>query len=53
LNFLGILVGVAGIASLIPALTDTLVGIFGLGQIVWFIGLGIVLLRRNPKAAAQ
>ncbi len=53
LNFLGLLVGAAGIASLIPALTDTLVGIFGLGQIVWFIGLGMVLLRRNPKAAAQ
>ena len=53
LNFLGLLVGAAGIASLIPALTDTLVGIFGLGQIVWFIGLGIVLLRRNPNTAAQ
>lgn len=53
LNFLGLLVGAAGTASLIPALTDTLVGIFGLGQIAWFIGLGIVLLRRNPKAAAQ
>lgn len=53
LNFLGLLVGAAGIASLIPALTDTLVGIFGLGQIVWFIGLGIVLLRRNPNAAAR
>jgi hypothetical protein len=36
-----------GIISLIPGLTDLLIGVFGLSQIIWFIWLGIVLLRRN------
>jgi len=26
--------------------------VFGLGQIIWFIWLGIVLLRNNPSRAA-
>ena len=47
LNILGVLVGAVGIITIIPTLND-LVGVFGLGQIVWFIWLGIVLLRRNP-----
>jgi hypothetical protein len=52
LNILGLLVGAAGIISLIPGLTEGMVGIFGLGQIIWFVWLGIVLLRSNPSRAA-
>ncbi len=48
LNVLGLLVGVAGIISIIPGLTEVMVGIFSLGQIIWFVWLGIVLLRNNP-----
>lgn len=44
LNILGLLVGAVGIVSLIPGLTD-LVGAFGLGQVIWFVWLAIVLLR--------
>lgn len=44
LNILGLLVGAVGILSLIPGLTD-LVGAFGLGQVIWFVWLAIVLLR--------
>lgn len=44
LNILGLLVGAVGIVTIIPALNN-LVSVFGLGQIVWFIWLGIVLLR--------
>lgn len=44
LNILGLLVGAMGIVSLIPGLTD-LVGAFGLGQVIWFVWLAIVLLR--------
>ena len=51
LNILGLLVGAVGIISLIPGLAD-LVGIFGLGQIIWFVWLGIVLLRSNPGKTA-
>jgi hypothetical protein len=52
LNILGLLVGALGIISIIPGLTDVLVGIFGLSQIIWFIWLGIVLLRSNPVKLA-
>jgi hypothetical protein len=48
LNYLGILVGVVGIVSTVPGLSD-LAGVFGMSQILWFVWLGIVLLRRSPK----
>jgi hypothetical protein len=47
-NILGLLVGAVGIISLIPGLTD-LTGVFGLGQMIWFVWLGIVMLRRGPE----
>jgi hypothetical protein len=46
-NFLGLFVGVVGIISLFPGLTDLLVGVFGLSQVIWYVWLGIVLLRRK------
>jgi hypothetical protein len=50
LNYLGIVIGAAGILSALPGLGD--VGlIFGLVQIVWFIWVGIVMLRGRPGAA--
>ncbi|MDH4215565.1 MAG: DUF4386 family protein [Gallionella sp.] len=52
LNILGLLVGAVGIISLIPGLTEVMVGIFGLSQIIWFVWLGIVLLHSNPSRAA-
>jgi hypothetical protein len=51
LNLLGLLVGVVGIITILPGLID-LVGVFALSQIVWFVWLGIVLLRSNPSQAA-
>jgi len=51
LNVLGVLVGAVGIITTIPAL-NTLVAVFGLGQIVWFVWLGITLLRNSPSRAA-
>jgi hypothetical protein len=42
---------VVGIITIIPAL-NTLTGVFGLGQIVWFVWLGIILLRNDPSRAA-
>jgi len=44
-NYLGAGVGLAGILSAIPALGEVGGGIFGLTQIVWFVGVGILLLR--------
>jgi hypothetical protein len=42
LNYLGMFIGIAGILTIYPA--DVLTEIFGLGQIVWFTWLGIVML---------
>lgn len=53
LNILGLLVGAAGIISIIPGLTELMTGVFGLSQIIWFIWLGIVLLRSIRGRTAQ
>ena len=53
LNDLGLVLGVAGILhTAVPAL-ETLGAVFGLGLIVWFVWLGIVMLRSNPSVTAQ
>lgn len=44
LNFLGMSIGVVGIASVFPGMSD-LAGLFGITQIIWFVGLGITLIR--------
>lgn len=49
LNMLGVLIGVAGIVTVVPALAD-FGAIFGLGFILWFIWAGIVLLRAESPA---
>ncbi len=43
LNSLGILIGVAGILTIYPL--DIFTEIFGLGQIVWFIWIGVSIMR--------
>jgi len=50
LNWLGVAIGAAGVLSIVPALKDLAYG-FGLLQIVWFVGLGIVLLRTTSRPA--
>jgi hypothetical protein len=52
LNYLGVAIGVAGIVSVVPALAEIFIYIFALGQIVWFVWLGIVMLRSSSSAAA-
>jgi hypothetical protein len=52
LNILGLFAGAVGILSLIPGLTD-LTGAFGLSQMIWFVWLGIALLRGKPGPAEQ
>jgi hypothetical protein len=51
LNYLGAVIGVAGILSALPGLGE--VGlIFGLVQIVWFVWLGLCMLRPSRSTAA-
>jgi hypothetical protein len=47
LNILGVLVGSAGIFSVIPIITLPGVVIFGLGKIMWSLWLGIIMIRSN------
>ena len=54
LNYLGLVVSVAGLLTVVPALAELGLGyVFGLGSIVWFVWLGIVMLRSIPSAAAK
>ena len=52
LNYIGVVVGVAGILSIVPGLS-VLVGIFVLGQIAWFVWIGILMLRHNPNVVVR
>ena len=48
LNYLGLAIGVVGILSVVLSIVD-LLSIFALGLIVWFIWLGIVMLRMGAS----
>lgn len=45
LNYLGLIVGISGIATIYPA--EVLTEIFGVTQILWFIWLGISMLSQS------
>jgi hypothetical protein len=51
LNYLGVVTGAAGILSVV--LEPALAAVYGLGLIIWFVWLGIVLLRWSPVSAAE
>ena len=53
LNYLGVALGIAGVLTLIPALFDSLVMVFGPGMIVWSVWVGIVMLHKSPDVAVQ
>ncbi len=52
LNYLGIVIGGAGILSVVLG-SLALMSVNGLGLIIWFTWLGIVLLRRRPVPAGS
>ena len=52
LNSLGVVVGVAGVLTVVPALEVLGIG-FRLGEIVWVVWLGIVWFRGSRSAAAR
>ena len=45
-SIFGLVVGGAGLITVIPALGEIGGAVFGLTQIVWFVWLGIILLRQ-------
>jgi Domain of unknown function (DUF4386) len=52
LNYLGVVVGVAGILTVLLTALLPMAVVYGLGLIIWFAWLGIVMLRRSPVSAA-
>jgi Domain of unknown function (DUF4386) len=52
LNYLGVVVGLAGILYVFVA-SDAVLAVNALGLIIWFVWLGIVMLRRSPVSAAH
>src|SRR6056297_146432 len=50
-NYLGVVMGVAGLVTVVPALED--VGaVFGLGLIIWFVAVGISLMKDGRRSAS-
>jgi hypothetical protein len=54
LNYLGMIIGVSGILTVVPVLevlgaVEMLGIVFGLGLLVWFVWLGIIMLRSSPR----
>ena len=47
MNYFGLVVGVAGVLTVLLTSLDLMAFVYGLGLIIWFVWLGIVLLRRN------
>ncbi len=52
LGWLGVAIGLMGIASVVPALRDAGM-VFGMLQIVWLVWTGIVMLRTTERAAER
>lgn len=58
LNYLGVVIGVSGLLTVVPLLevlgaVEALGFVFGMGLIVWFVWLGVVLLRGDRSAVAE
>jgi Domain of unknown function (DUF4386) len=52
LNYLGVVIGVAGILSVVLTSLAMMAVVYGLCLIIWFVWIGIVMLRKSPVSAA-
>jgi len=52
MNYFGIVAGIAGIVTIVPVL-EPVGAVFGIGLIIWFIWLGIVLIRHSSGPVDQ
>jgi hypothetical protein len=52
LNWVGIVTAVAGLITVVPDF-EAVEMVFGLGSIVWFVGVGIALCRTSTQASAS
>lgn len=53
LNYFGVFIGLAGLVSVLPGLVNDVGVVFGAGQIIWFIWLGIILLKNSKQSEEQ
>lgn len=51
--YLGLVTGLGGLATVIPAFGDVAGAVFGLGAIAWFLGIGAVLVTARPQERGQ
>ncbi|GKT31354.1 DUF4386 family protein [Aduncisulcus paluster] len=47
INIVGVIVGVAGLLTISPALFDYTVMVFALGQMLWWFGIGLDMVRSS------
>jgi hypothetical protein len=52
LNGFGVTISLAGLSTIIPPLAEPLSMVFGVGMIVWSVGVGVALLRA-PRPTAR
>ena len=52
LNYFGLVIGVTEIVTVVPA-PEPVTAVFGLGLIVWFVWLGIQMLRDPGEGATE
>ena len=52
LNYFGLVIGLAGILTVLLTSLIVMAVVYGLGLVIWFVWLGIVLLRNHPVKTA-
>lgn len=50
MNFIGLIAGLAGVLTLMPSLYETFIMVFALGQMLWWVCIGIYLIRGRLSA---
>jgi hypothetical protein len=51
LNVVGVVISVGGLLTIIPPLAEPLTIVFGVGMIIWSVGIGVALLRAPSPIA--
>ena len=52
-SYLGVFLGIAGVLTTIPPITETMFMIFGPGMMVWSAWVGIIMLRRSAAVTVK
>lgn len=47
LNIMAIIAGIAGLLTIIPPLADYIIALYALAHIIWWIGIGLVMIKKS------